>query len=129
MGNHPIRDRAYLEARLVEEMERGWRYARSFTLLIFKPIVGSQLWREERLYRGLGIVAPLVRASDVVATVDNQTFAVLLVESDALCAQVAIGRIELALSRQPEEPGWEMTTLIYPADSSRIEALPFYVAA
>jgi len=129
MPKHPVRDRAYFQARLIEEMERGWRYGRSFTLLIFRPAIPSELWRIERLHRGLDLVGPLVRASDIMATIDEQSFVVMLVESDAPHAQVALDRIDEAIASDPSEPPWNVTEYVYPADSPAIEALPFFVAA
>jgi hypothetical protein len=129
MPAHPVRERAYLEARLLEEMERGWRYGRSFTLLIFRKAVVAGLPSQERLNRVLGILAPLIRASDILVSVDDSTIVGLLVEADASKAGVAIRRIDAVMSRLPKwERQWDMTVLGYPADSPQIEALPFFEA-
>ena len=127
MYPHAVRERAYLEARLIEEMERGWRYGRSFTLLRFckEPESGSPA--PERLVPVLTVLAPLVRATDVIAVADDSTIVVLLVESDGHGAEVAIRRFQAGLARLPKwEPEWELTALQYPADSPQIESLPFF---
>jgi hypothetical protein len=125
---HTVRDRAYIETRLVEEMERGWRYGRSFTLLVLCKEPESGKPAPERLVPVLTMLAPLVRATDVIATVDDCTIAALLVECDPPSAEVAIRRFEAGLARLPKwEPDWELTVLQYPADCSKIETLPFYV--
>ena len=128
MYPHTVRERAYLETRLIEEMERGWRYGRSFTLLTFSKEPESGSPAPERLVPVLTVLAPLVRATDVIAAVDDSTIVALLVESDAHAAEVAVRRFHAGLARLPKwEPQWELTALQYPADSPKIESLPFCV--
>ena len=130
MHPHAVRKREYLEARLTEEMERGWRYGRGFTLLIFKRLTGTGDEASERLFPMLSILAPLVRAPDILAIVDDYTIVALLVETDALGTEIAVHRFSEGIARLPKwEPQWDMTVLAWPVNSSQIEALPFFVAA
>jgi GGDEF domain-containing protein len=121
-------DRAYMQARLHEEIARARRYSRRFAILLFEavPSVDGLPVRRKVEY-ALTAINATVRPSDVVARVFEDTVMVLLVEADARGARDALIRIRNRVARQAGN--WQVTTYTFPEHEQAIEELPVLAAA
>lgn len=115
-----VHDRAYLQARLREELERARRHGSPFALLVFEAVPSNDgIPLGKRVRAALEAVAPQLRGSDVVARVFEDTIAALLVETDERGAADALLRLR---SRVMVHAGrWHATLLTYPRQGADIE--------
>ena len=114
-----IHDAHYLESRVWEEMERCYRYGRSFSLLILHELPVPCDVPALRLDKALSIMAAQLRTTDIIAQLGPKTLAALLVETGAEGALRAVERLTTEIG-----PGWATKSMTFPTDSVAIEALP-----
>ncbi|HZH29972.1 MAG TPA: GGDEF domain-containing protein [Pyrinomonadaceae bacterium] len=107
--------RAFYELAQME-INRARRYGHTFTIAYFdadnfKTVndrlghhVGSQL-----LVRVVEVMKQSLRATDVVARIGGDEFAILLPETGAEQAQVAVQKLREKLSAQMRDSGWSVT--------------------
>ena len=121
-------DRAYMQARLHEEIARGRRYGCRFALLLFEALPSADgLHMRQKVEYALAAITTTVRPSDVVARVFEDAVMVLLVETDPRGARDALIRIRSRVARQAGN--WQVTTYTYPEHEQAIEMLPVLAAA
>jgi hypothetical protein len=116
-----VHDARYLESRVWEEMERCYRYGRSFSLLIFRELAVQCDVPELRFENALAIMTAQLRTTDIIAQPEPKTLAVLLVETDATGARRVLDRLRVEIG----VAGWAIESMSFPTDSAAIEALPF----
>ncbi len=128
MANSETHDRRYLQYRLHEELDRGKRYGREFSLLVFEMVPSSDALPPRRKMRlALQAIAATVRPSDVIAEAYEDTVAVLLVETGARGAKDALMRIR---NRIVGSAGtWQVSLYYFPQQGEMIAALPLLTAA
>ena len=122
-------DRAYLQSRIREEIDRARRYGHPFSLLVLEahpandgiPIRRKVDHAIERVCAGL-------RPSDIVARAFDDTVVILLVETDAAGARDALFRLRNRLF-QVGKLSWNISALTFPRDGDAIEVLPAFTAA
>jgi len=121
-------DRAYLQSRLREEMDRAQRYAREFSLLILEAVPASDgISIRQKMQYAIDAIAPQLRGSDVVARLFDDTIVVLLVETNEQGAHDALFRIRNRLVAQAGR--WQVTIYNFPRDREQIEASQLLTAA
>jgi GGDEF domain-containing protein len=120
-------DRSYMQDRLREEIARAKRYGTPFAVIVFEATASDGAPLRTRLERALQAIVPVVRPSDVVALVFEDTIAVLLVQTSAASAKDALLRMR---DRVAQVSGsWSVTAYTYPRHEAAIEALPLLTAA
>lgn len=116
------RNRAYIRARLTEELDRAQRYDRPFTVVCFEALPGNDGIRPQvKVEQGLKAIAQMLRPSDVAALLHDDAICVLLIETDVRGAKDATIRLRNVLSRVAG--AWQMEAYVFPADVPQIEAL------
>lgn len=121
-------DRAYLQARLREEIARAVRHGSRFSLVIFEEAPsGDGLHLGQKMEYGLQVLNGSVRDSDVVARVYDDTMAVLLIETTARDVHDALIRMRGRIARYAGT--WHIVIYNYPEHAMYIEALPLLTAA
>jgi GGDEF domain-containing protein len=121
-------DRAYMQARIREEIARCRRFGGAFTLIVVEELAGSDGFSLRRkLVEGLRVVEGAVREADVVARVFDDAIALLLIQTDTAGARDVLPRIRDRLARATG--GWTFRVYSYPKDEDMILALPLLHAA
>jgi hypothetical protein len=123
-----LMDRAYMQQRIREEIERCHRYKREFAVLVCEaaPAADGIPMRRKVAY-GVRAIEHAVRASDVIARVYEDVVAVLLVETGATGLDDALFRIRQKLT--VEAGAWRFRGYAFPADEPAIRSLAFLTAA
>lgn len=122
-----VHNREYMQSRLREEVARTRRHGGAFALLIFEAVPSEGLSITQKMHAASRELTGLMRASDVLAQVFDDTLALLLSDTDSHGAHDALFRLR---SRIIQNTGrWEVLQLAYPQDSAAIAALPFLAAA
>src|SRR5260221_7948495 len=94
-------DRAYLQARLREEIARARRHQTRFALIVFEETPSADgLAVGQKMQFGMQALASAVRDCDIVGQVFEDTLAVLLIETTRQDAHDALLRILDRLSRR-----------------------------
>lgn len=128
MNQPDSHDRAYLQARLREEISRAVRHGSQFSLVIFEEAPsGDGLHLRQKMEYGLQVLSSSVREGDVVARVYDDTMAVLLIETTTRDVQDALIRMRGRIARYAGT--WHIAVYNYPEHASYIESLPLLTAA
>ena len=107
------------------EVKRSHRYQDFVTLLILEPDL--RLRAAQSLQTLAALVEKLIRQTDLMARVDNATFAILLPQTDLRMAEIVASRIidHVGSYVFPEEEDQHLTVSIggacYPATSISVE--------
>lgn len=118
-------NRAYMKARLDEEIDRATRYGRAFTLVTIEVAPSADgLPVRARAERALEAMAVTLRPSDVLARMHDDVLCALLVEADRRAAHDALIRIRERLARIGGI--WQVESYVFPDDA---DAIGHYAAA
>jgi hypothetical protein len=117
-----------MRSRLREALGAGARYGRPFSLVLVEALPGTDGHPVRARIRAVtGALVEDLRPSDVIATVFEDTVAVLLAETDADTARDAVFRMRALLARHGG--AWRIATYSYPAEREAIERLSLLEAA
>ena len=120
-------DRQYIQSRVREEIARAERHAEPFALLTFECLPSSDgVPIRRKIDAALTKFRPRLRPSDVLARAFDDTFVVLLVETDSEGAHDVLMRLRTALIGTGH---WTITTFVYPDQGQELLALPMLTAA
>ena len=128
MPGFEIHDRAYMRARVNEELARARRHKRPFAVLVFELLPSSDgLLPHRKMDAGLQILNASVRDEDSVGKAFDDTIVVLLIETDALGTKDTLMRLRNRLTRIAGS--WQVTAYTFPTHEQAIEQLPLLTAA
>lgn len=122
-----VHNREYMQSRLREEVARTRRHGGAFALLIFEAVPAEGLSISRRMRAATRGLTGLMRASDVLAQVFDDTLALLLSDTDSHGAHDALARLRALIIQNTGV--WNVSQLAYPQDAAVIAALPFLAAA
>jgi len=128
MPGFEIHDRAYMRARVHEELARARRYQHPFAVIVFEllPSVDGLL-PHRKMDAGLQILNASIREEDCVGKAFDDTIVVLLIETDARGAKDALMRLRNRLVRIAGS--WQVTAYTFPMHEQSIEQLALLTAA
>ena len=128
MPGFEIHDRAYMRARVHEELARARRHGRPFAVLIFELLPSSDgLLPHRKMTAGLEALNRLVRDTDAVGRAFDDTIVVLLVEADARGVRDTLIRLRNRLAQVAGS--WQVTAYLFPQHEEAIEQLTLLTAA
>lgn len=112
-------NRAYMKARLDEEIDRASRYGRAFTLITIEvgPSADGRLIRA-RADRAVETMSATLRPSDVLARMHDDVVWALLVEANRSGGRDTVFRIRERLARIGGI--WRVTSYVFPDDAAAI---------
>ncbi len=120
--------RAYLQARLREEIARASRHQTRFALIVFEETPSADgLPIGQKMEYGLQALSSAVRDCDIVGQVFEDTVAVLLIDTTRVDAHDALLRMRDRLSRHAGT--WHVTEYHFPEHAAALETLPLLTAA
>jgi hypothetical protein len=122
-----LMDRAYLQQRIHEEVERSLRYKREFSLLFCESSPNDGVPLRRKIGLGVRAIEHVVRTSDIIALVYEDIIAVLLIETGAAGLGDALFRIRQRLN--VDAGAWRFSGYSFPGDEAAIRALPVLNAA
>ncbi len=123
-----VLDAATFLERLTDELERGRRYERPFSLVLFRaPVSTAPAERLRLLDWGASVARNHVRSSDAVGVFEEEwSFAICLPETTGEGAAVVRERFasldRLAERRGANQDGWVSESFSYPEAGRVIEA-------
>ncbi|MDP9237701.1 MAG: GGDEF domain-containing protein [Chloroflexota bacterium] len=121
-------DRAYLQARLQEEIARASRHQTRFALILFEQTPsGDGLAIGQKMEYGLQALSSALRGCDVVGQVFEDTVAVLLIDTTRRQVGDALLRMRARLARHAGT--WHITEYHFPEHAAALEVLPLLTAA
>lgn len=121
-----LMDRAYLQQRVREEIQRSVRYKREFALLICEAAPDGIPMRRKVAF-GVRAIEHAIRTSDIMARIYDDVIAVLLIETGAAGLDDALFRIRQKLT--VEAGTWRFSGYAFPGDEAAIRSLTFLTAA
>ena len=123
-----LMDRAYLQQRIREEIERSRRYKHEFALLVCEAAPAADgIPMRLKVAHGVRAIEHAVRSSDIIARAYDDVVVVLLIETGATGLEDALFRIRQKLT--VEAGAWRFSGYSFPADEAAICALAFLRAA
>lgn len=107
-----LRPQTWFQSRLRAALADGAHPA----VILLEAHASEHVTLDTRLGRGIALLTPMMRSTDVAALVAPDTIAVLIADG----ARQAASEVALRMSR---EHSWSVRLLACPADAAEIEAL------